>query len=156
MAVPCKNAGSSEDPVGYGAVGKFNAPVPLAEILRRLANELGGLSHLLVASPVGAEVKTTSVASFGVCAGSGYDILKGSDVDLLVMGEANHHSALRAIQQGRTLVQVLHSNSERAYLAKVLRPRLESELRKTVPEAEVVLSDLDRDPTRILDVRELA
>ncbi|POR31134.1 Protein NIF3 [Tolypocladium paradoxum] len=110
----------------------------------------------MVASPVGADVATTTVRSFGACAGSGYDVLKGADVELLVTGETSHHSALRAIQQGRTLVQVFHSNSERGYLNDVLRPRLEEQLRAEVPGAEVVLSEYDKDPFRILDVSELA
>lgn len=127
----------------------------LSEILIRLADKLGGLQHLMVASPVGAEVKTTKVKSFGVCAGSGYDVLKKADVDLLVTGETSHHSALRAIQQGRTLVQVFHSNSERGYLKEVLGPLLEEQLKKSVPEAEVVTSEYDKDPFTILDVHDL-
>ena len=109
----------------------------------------------MVASPVGADIKTTKVRSFGVCAGSGYDVLKNADVDLLVTGETSHHSALRAIQQGKTLVQVFHSNSERGYLREVLKPRLEEVLRSNVPEAEVVLSEYDKDPFTILDVLSL-
>lgn len=109
----------------------------------------------MVASPVGADVRTATVRSFGVCAGSGYDLLKKADVDLLVTGETSHHSALRAIQQGRTLVQVFHSNSERGYLQKVLRPKLQTQLQSTVPDAEVVLSQFDKDPFTILGVHEL-
>lgn len=158
VAIPCAAAPDSHAPAGYGALGRFDdgAAVPLPEILRRLAAGLGGLRHVMVASPVGADVATTTVRSFGVCAGSGYDVLKGADVELLVTGETSHHSALRAIQQGRTLVQVFHSNSERGYLNEVLRPRLEEQLRAEVPGAEVVLSEYDKDPFRILDVSELA
>ncbi|KAM4057904.1 NIF3 (NGG1p interacting factor 3) domain-containing protein [Hirsutella rhossiliensis] len=158
VAVPCAPAAKvpdSHSPAGYGAVGHFDQAVPLPEILRRLARGLGGLRHVMVARPVGADVRATTVRSFAVCAGSGYDVLKGADVDLLVMGETSHHSALRAVQQGRTLVQVFHSNSERAYLHDVLRPRLQELLRETVPEAEVVLSEHDQDPFTILDVGEL-
>lgn len=141
---------------GYGAIGHFEGQkVALSEIIKRLADKLGGLRHIMVASPVGAEVKSTMVGSFGVCAGSGYDVLKSADVDLLVMGETSHHSALRAIQQGRTLVQVFHSNSERAYLQSVLREQLEKELKTSVGEAIVVLSKYDKDPFTILDVSEL-
>jgi putative NIF3 family GTP cyclohydrolase 1 type 2 len=110
----------------------------------------------MVASPVGADVKTTKVGSFAVCAGSGYDVLKNADVDLLVTGETSHHSALRAIQQGRTLVQVFHSNSERGYLRDVLKPKLKEELQKSVPEADVMMSEFDADPFRIYSVEELS
>lgn len=109
----------------------------------------------MVASPVGADIRATLVQSFGACAGSGFDVLKKADVDLLVTGETNHHSALRAIQQGKTLVQVFHSNSERAYLHKVLGPRLEKELKGVVPEAEVLLSQFDKEPFIIYGINEL-
>ncbi|GAB0134625.1 hypothetical protein EsDP_00002990 [Epichloe bromicola] len=155
VAIPCSTAPESHSPAGYGALGKFENPVSLAEILQRLAAELGGLKHMMIASPVGAEIRTTLIRSFGVCAGSGYDVLKKADVDLLVTGEASHHSALRAIQQGRTLVQVFHSNSERGYLHKVLAPRLEKELKAVVPEAEVLLSQFDKDPFTICGIDEL-
>ena len=155
VAVPCTNAPESHSPAGYGALGWFETPVALPDILRRLARGLGGLKHLMVASPFGADVRSTMIRSFGVCAGSGYDVLKKADVDLLVTGETSHHSALRAIQQGRTLVQVFHSNSERGYLQNILRHRLELELRAEVPDAEVVSSLYDRDPFTILGLGDL-
>ena len=156
VAIPCAAAPESHAPAGYGALGHFDgAPVPVREIIQRLAAQLGGLRHVMVASPVGADVSATTVRSFGVCAGSGYDVLKKADVDLLVTGETSHHSALRAVQQGKTLVTVFHSNSERGYLKEVLRPRLEEQLRAQVPEAEVLLSEYDRDPFTIYDVSEL-
>lgn len=155
VAIPCKTAPPTHSGAGYGATGRFEKAVPLNEILLRVADKLGGLQHIMVASPIGADVKTTKVSSFGVCAGSGYDVLKNADVDLIVTGETSHHSALRAIQQGRTLVQVFHSNSERGYLHDVLKPKLEELLRKDVPEAEVITSEYDKDPFTILDVHSL-
>jgi putative NIF3 family GTP cyclohydrolase 1 type 2 len=155
VAIPCSTAPESHSPAGYGAIGRFQSGVPLAEILKRLADKLGGLRHVMVAQPVGATIQDTTVRSFAACAGSGYDVLRGADVDLLVMGETSHHSALRAIQQGRTLVQVFHSNSERAYLQEVLSEKLMVELRNSVPEAEVVVSKYDKDPFTIVDVSEL-
>ncbi|KAF4460481.1 Ngg1p-interacting factor 3 [Fusarium albosuccineum] len=155
VAIPCSTAPPTHSGAGYGAIGRFEKEVLLSEILLRLAQKLGGLQHVMVASPIGADVKTTKVRSFGVCAGSGYDVLKKADVDLLVTGETSHHSALRAIQQGRTLVQVFHSNSERGYLRDVLKPKLEQALQESVPEAEVVTSEYDKDPFTILDVNHL-
>ncbi|KAH7157132.1 GTP cyclohydrolase 1 type 2/Nif3 [Dactylonectria macrodidyma] len=155
VAIPCSAAPPSHSPAGYGTIGHFDQGVPLREVILRLADKLGGLRHVMIASPVGSSVGSTTVKSFGVCAGSGYDVLKNADVDLLVTGETSHHSALRAIQQGRTLVQVFHSNSERGYLKEVLKPKLEAQLRTSVPDAEVVLSEYDKDPFTILDVSEL-
>lgn len=158
VAVACAAASPPPEQAGYGRIRHFQTAhgIPLAEILKRLADGLGGLRHVMVASPAGLGVATTSVRSFAVCAGSGYDVLKKADVDLLVMGETNHHSALRATLQNRTLVQVLHSNSERGYLQTELRSRLQAELRAKVPDVEVVVSQYDRDPWQIVDVRELS
>jgi putative NIF3 family GTP cyclohydrolase 1 type 2 len=156
VAIPCKTAPETHEGAGYGTLGDFQGnAVPLAEILKRIATKLGGLRHVMVASPVGASVQTTKIRSFGVCAGSGYDVLKAADVDLLFTGETSHHSALRAIQQGRTLVQVFHSNSERGYLQEVLGPALEKEIQTSVPDAKVVLSKYDKDPFMIMDVGDL-
>lgn len=155
MAVPCKTAPETHSPAGYGAVGRFDEAVALREIIQRVAKKLGGLRYVMVASPVGSDIKTVKVKSFAVCAGSGYDVLKNADVELLVTGETSHHSALRAIQQGQTLIQVFHSNSERGYLREVLKPKLEEQLRQSVKDAEVVLSEYDSDPFKILDVKAL-
>ncbi|KAI9902054.1 hypothetical protein N3K66_003871 [Trichothecium roseum] len=155
VAIPCATAPESHSPAGYGAVGRFAEDVPLKEIVLRLADKFGGLRHVMIASPVGADVRKTTIRSFGVCAGSGYDVLKKADVDLLVTGETSHHSALRAIQQGRTLVTVFHSNSERGYLKEVLAPKLEESLKASEPEARVLVSELDNDPFTIYDVNEL-
>ncbi|CCT67349.1 related to Ngg1p-interacting factor 3 [Fusarium fujikuroi] len=155
VAIPCSSAPPSHSGAGYGAIGRFDNAVSLSEIILRLAEKLGGLKHVMVASPVGADVKTTKISSFGVCAGSGYDVLKKAEVDLLVTGETSHHSALRAIQQGQTLVQVFHSNSERGYLQEVLKPKLEAAIKENVPEVEVVVSKYDKDPFTILDVNDL-
>ncbi|KAH6606175.1 hypothetical protein Trco_005328 [Trichoderma cornu-damae] len=157
VAIPCGSAPETHSPAGYGSIGRFDngAAVPLAEIIKRLALKLGGLKHVMIASPVGANIKTTIVRTFAVCAGSGYDVLKSADVDLLVTGEASHHSALRAIQQGKTLIQVFHSNSERGYLREVLKPSLEKLLKEAEPKAEVIMSEYDADPFNILDVSTL-
>ncbi|PHH59361.1 hypothetical protein CDD81_3342 [Ophiocordyceps australis] len=132
-----------------------NGPVPLAEIATRLASRLGGLKYVMIASPPGTSVESKTVRSFAVCAGSGYSVIKDSPAELLVLGETSHHSALRAIQQGQTVVQVFHSNSERAYLRQVLRSRLEAALRETDDKAEVVMSDWDKEPFDIVAVSDL-
>ena len=85
------------------------------------------------------------------------------DVDLLVTGELSHHEALAAIEKGKCVVALLHSNSERGYL-HVMRPKLlevlreewarirEQEGAESSGEAEVEsscrvdVSERDRDP----------
>ncbi|PHH82307.1 hypothetical protein CDD82_6415 [Ophiocordyceps australis] len=132
-----------------------NSPVPLAEIARRIAARLGGLKYVMIASPPGTRIESKTVRSFAVCAGSGYSVIKESRAELLVLGETSHHSALRAIQQGQTVLQVFHSNSERAYLQQVLKPGLEAALRETEDKAEVVMSKWDKEPFDIVAVSDL-
>ena len=155
VAIPCTSAPESHQPAGYGAVGEFFKPEPVTDIIKRLAAKLGDLKHVMVASPVGQELSQTRVETFAVCAGSGFDVLKNADVDLIVTGEATHHSALKLIQQGKTLITVFHSNSERSYLREVLAPKLEEEVKRTEPKAKVILSDLDKDPFTIIGVKDL-
>ena len=47
-----------------------------------------------------------------------------SDVDLLFTGELSHHEALAAIESGKAVVTLFHSNSERGFLHSVLKEQL--------------------------------
>lgn len=61
--------------------------------------------------------------SVGICAGSGGSLLRDLDVDLLFTGELGHHEALAAVEKGRCVVTLFHSNTERGFL-QVLREKL--------------------------------
>ena len=61
--------------------------------------------------------------------------------ELYLTGELRHHEAIRAASAGVTVVCTLHSNSERAVLARLI-PRL----RQALPGLGVVQSRIDRDP----------
>lgn len=114
-------------------------------------------------------------------------MLKGVHADCLVTGEMSHvspesdrrnrnptstladvseqHEVLAAVASGQTVILTNHSNSERPYLSKILRPWLQDELNKNVKELdqldpsqeditsvkgewEVLSSKVDRDPLR--------
>jgi putative NIF3 family GTP cyclohydrolase 1 type 2 len=152
--------------VGYGRIAQFAEDVPLETVMGRVATGLGGLKHVLVAQPTEfdpAAGKTLvrpgrHISSFAVCVGSGGDILKDIDADLLVTGEMSHHAALRATMQGQTVIAVLHSNSERSFLSQRLQPLLQRRLRDRVagqPWAErtqVLVSEADHEPFEIVAV----
>lgn len=146
---------------GYGRRVDFAEAVPLADVVRRLAEGLGGLRHVMVAAPRRRQqqqqgpVSARRVRSAAVCAGSGWDVLKGCDVDVLVTGEMTHHNALRATMEGKVVITVFHSNSERAYLKQRMQPALEAELRKADAGAQVLVSTEDADPFEIWDVEAL-
>lgn len=144
---------------GYGRKVQFARAVTVADVVRRLAAGLGGLRHVMVAAPPSRQgqgpVSAREVRSAAVCAGSGWDVLKGCDVDVLVTGEMTHHNALRATMEGKVVITVFHSNSERAYLKQRMQPALEAELRKADAGAQVLVSTEDADPFEIWDVETL-
>jgi putative NIF3 family GTP cyclohydrolase 1 type 2 len=158
---------------GYGVAGELDTAVSLADILRRLALGLGAPPsqlaveqkkekehqprRLMVARPRGhTDPKTLAdvpIRSFAVCVGSGSDVLsEASGAELWVTGEMSHHVALKAVEEGRTVVTVFHSNSERQFLRQVMQPVLERKLQEQVGDAQVLVSEEDEDPFRIVDV----
>jgi putative NIF3 family GTP cyclohydrolase 1 type 2 len=136
---------------GYGRRVDLHQEVGLGPIIDAFAKGLGGQRYLTVARPRGV----STVKSFAVCPGSGYDVLKDCDVDLLVTGEMTHHNALKAVMQGRCVITAFHSNSERTFLRDRLRPQLEEVLSGEVPGARVLVSEVDEDPFEIVDVENL-
>ncbi|OBR16206.1 Ngg1 interacting factor [Colletotrichum higginsianum IMI 349063] len=139
---------------GYGLLCTFRQPESLAEIIRRVASRVG-MRRVMVASPDPARLSTARVDAVAVCAGSGWDVVKGAAADVIVTGEMTHHNALKAVQEGKTVVTVFHSNSERGYLTEVMKPLLEGELKGKEVDVQVLVSETDRDPFDIVDVSEL-
>ncbi|KXH67591.1 hypothetical protein CSAL01_03630 [Colletotrichum salicis] len=139
---------------GYGLLCTFRQPESLADIIRRVASRIG-MRRVMVASPNPAGISTARVGAVAVCAGSGWDVVKSAAADVVVTGEMSHHNALKAVQEGKTVVTVFHSNSERGYLTEVMKPLLEGELKKKEPGMLVLVSTADRDPFEIVDISEL-
>ena len=151
---------------GYGAVGTLSHPRSLSQVLSRLRAGLAvhqdtTLTGMLVARPRGAsdpkDLEDVQIKSFAVCAGSGSSILAcAPDVDLWVTGEMSHHEALKAVEEGRVVVTVSHSNSERRFLIDELQPWLQQELRNNnldhLQKVDVVVSSEDEDPFRVVEV----
>src|SRR5690606_13177424 len=133
----------------------FDGSVPAASIVKALGERLGGLRYLSVVEPPGAEVRTAEVSSVAVCAGSGADILRESSAEMLITGEMSHHDALAAAQKGRIVVTTYHSNTERRFLKEILGGLLEKTLRGKMSGAEVFVSQVDKDPFRVVDLEEL-
>lgn len=141
---------------GYGRKVDFAQPIPVTDLLQRLAKGLGGIKYFMVAAPKQPDMATRTVQSAAVCAGSGFDVLKNAAVDVLVTGEMTHHNALRAVMENKVVITVFHSNSERAYLRQRMQPALEAELQKVDTQAKVLVSEEDSDPFKIWDVENLA
>lgn len=136
---------------GYGRVVSLDEPVGLERVVKAYADGLGGQRYLMIARPKGV----TQIKSAAVCPGSGFDVLKDCDADLIVTGEMTHHNALKAVMQGKCVIAAFHSNSERTFLRDRLQPTLEKLLREEVPDAKVLLSEMDEDPFEIVDVQDI-
>lgn len=145
--------------VGYGRAFELSQSITLQTLLKRLSKGIGGQKYLMVALPPALSdlTKTQVITKIAVCAGSGADVLKNTDAQVLVTGEMAHHYALRHIQLGQIVVTCFHSNSERKFLEQRLKPQLEKQLQDAGHgDALVVVSSADRDPFDIIDVRDLA
>jgi putative NIF3 family GTP cyclohydrolase 1 type 2 len=139
---------------GYGLLCEFiEQPETAATIVRRLSDRLG-LRYFSVAVPslLRGKVSEMQIQSVAICAGSGWDVLKDCKAQMVVTGEMSHHNALKAVQEGKVVVTVFHSHSERGYLNEVLQPLLLKELRAKDPYAAVVCSEMDEDPFVVIDV----
>ncbi|KAJ9148612.1 Protein NIF3 [Pleurostoma richardsiae] len=140
---------------GYGRVLSYRAPVKVSQIAKKLATGLGGIRHVMMALPRRASLETLEARSAAVCAGSGFDILSGCNADVIVTGEMTHHHALKATMEGRVVITVFHSNSEREFLAERMEPALLKLLQSELGDVRVVVSKEDADPFFIMDVRDL-
>lgn len=130
---------------GSGRIVRLSSAVPLPEIIDRIGLGLGNPRGFPIAVPQGKEASQMMIKSIAVCAGSGGHLFSemekdGENVDLYFTGELSHHEALAAIEKGKCVICLFHSNTERGYLHSVLKGQLESaiveEVRPT-PESEL-------------------
>ena len=122
---------------GIGRVVRFPSAVPLMQIIHRIVLGIGIPRGFPVAVPQGKTASDMRIRSVGICAGSGGHVFgemdkAGEDVDLLFTGELGHHEALAAIERGRCVIALFHSNTERGFLHAVMKSELEAEIRMQV------------------------
>lgn len=125
---------------GMGRIVHFNQPQPLPALLDRIGKGLNNPKGFPIAIPQDKTISDITIRSVGICAGSGASLLSNLEVDLLFTGEMSHHEALAAIEKGQVVISLFHSNSERGFLAEVLRGQLEQtvdEEWKTLREEEL-------------------
>ena len=120
---------------GMGRIVHLSEPVPLPEIIDRIGLGLGNPKGFPIAVPQGKQASDMMISSIGICAGSGGHLFSemeanGEEVDLLFTGELSHHEALAAIEKGKCVICLFHSNTERGFLHTVLKGQLE----KTIAE----------------------
>ena len=127
-----------------GRLVQFDEPQPLTHLIERIAHGVGSPKGFPVAIPQTRQVEDIMIRSVGICAGSGHDVLKTVDADLLFTGELSHHDALSATEKGRCVVTLFHSNTERGFLSSVLKDRLTAVLKEEWRQVrEDVKGDID-------------
>lgn len=113
-----------------GRLIKFTQPQPLTHLIERIARGVGNPKGFPVAIPQTRQVEDIQIRSVAICAGSGSSVLRDVEADLLFTGELSHHDALAATEQGRCVVTLFHSNTERGFLHSVLKEKLTTILRR--------------------------
>ena len=127
-----------------GRLVKFHEPQPLTHLIERIAHGVGSPKGFPVAIPQTRQVEDITIRSVGICAGSGHEVLKNVEADLLFTGELSHHDALSATEKGRCVVTLFHSNTERGFLSSVLKERLTGVLKEEWRRVrEEVKGDID-------------
>lgn len=162
-----------------GRIVRFEKPIPLPAIIDRIGLGLGNPKGFPIAVPQGKNAGDMQIRSIAICAGSGGGLFGSmerngeDDVDLYFTGEMSHHEALAAIEKGKCVICLFHSNTERGFLHGVLRGQLEeavaqewervrreeegreglsAELKEALGDesGEVAVSEVDRDPYGIM------
>lgn len=128
--------------VGLGRVGRLPGEVT-ADMLANMLKRAIGVDRVLLAGDERKLVKRVAVCA-GACGGELLSAAIDQQADLYITGEMRHHDALRAVRHGLAVICTLHSNSERATLA-----RLAARISEAHPGLTVLPSRLDRDPFQI-------
>ncbi|KAF2152755.1 NGG1p interacting factor 3 [Myriangium duriaei CBS 260.36] len=124
--IPTSVPGYDPATAGMGRIVRFGSPQPLLTLIQRISLGLGQPKGFPIAIPQDKSIEDISIRSVGICAGSGGHLFgeMKEDVDLLFTGEMSHHEALAAIEQGKVVITLFHSNTERGFL-QVLKGQLE-------------------------------
>ena len=122
---------------GMGRIVRFSEPVALPDIIDRIGLGLGNPKGFPIAIPQGKEASEMMISSIAICAGSGGHLFgemeaMGEEVDLLFTGELSHHEALAAIEKGKCVICLFHSNTERGFLHSILKGQLEKAIKEEV------------------------
>jgi hypothetical protein len=122
---------------GMGRIIRLAQPVPLLDIIDRIGRGMGSPRGFPIAIPQGTQASDVSVRSIALCAGSGGGLFaqaekNGEEVDLYFTGELSHHEALAAVEKGKCVVVLFHSNTERGFLHSVLKGQLDGVVREEV------------------------
>lgn len=128
--------------VGVGRRITLDHPVTLAELAQRLKRYLN-VPAVQVGGDAGRRVER-----IGVVPGAGASVwedARSEGCEVFVTGEMKHHEVMALLASGMSVLLGGHTATERGYL-----PRFAEVLAARLPGAEFVVSEADRDPTRLM------
>ncbi|KAJ1960689.1 hypothetical protein GGI12_003667 [Dipsacomyces acuminosporus] len=146
-----QDASNGQENAGEGRIIELDQPAKLTDIIKSVKAQLG-LEHLRVARASVHNNDSKPVSRIAICAGSGSSVLsKAAGADVYFTGEMGHHDVLAAVAKDISCILAEHTNTERGYLQKVLKPRLQDELDADASSdhVDVVVSKNDADPITI-------
>lgn len=125
---------------GLGAVGNLAGAAKLADLVERVKAALGVPHVRLLGDP------ERPVKRVAVCGGSGGDFValaRRRQAELLVTGDVKYHQALEALALDLAVIDAGHWATERVSL-----PFLAEHLQNALPDLEVLVSAVEREPWR--------
>lgn len=129
---------------GMGRLVGLVEPASLDTLVARVKQHLG-LDHVRIAASE-RHRRGEPIHFAAVCAGAGGSLFAPlTQPELYLTGEMRHHDIRAKVNAGASVILCDHTNTERGYL-----PVLATRLRELVPEVEVLVSKLDRDPLEVV------
>lgn len=132
--------------LGFGRIGYLTNPMTL----KNLALEVKNILNADMVKIIGDESKPMSKIS--ICTGSGSEFIKSAyknKCDCYITGDIKYHDAQLAVDLGLNIIDAGHYETENI-ICKPLKERLSKEFERNNYNLEVIISDIDINPFKII------
>ncbi|ORY01944.1 NGG1p interacting factor 3 [Basidiobolus meristosporus CBS 931.73] len=150
---PLKEIPQDQPEAGVGRLFTLDQPASLSTLVERIKKHLN-IEHVRVATSAKHckqnDQYPQNIKTIAICAGSGSSVLFPAKADLYFTGEMSHHEVLACVEDNTSVVLCEHTNTERGYLSNVLKPRLEKLFSDEDIQVEIVVSQVDADPLKVM------
>jgi dinuclear metal center YbgI/SA1388 family protein len=140
---PVDNEGEA---FGIGRIGYLEESTSLKDYVQRVKNALD-IDHVKVVGKNDTEIKKVAI-----CSGSGADLIKTASfkgADLLVTGDVKYHDAQLVLEEGLTLIDAGHYETEQI-MKDAMVSYLVEEITKNNLDVEILKSQINTNPVRIV------
>ncbi|ABR49134.1 protein of unknown function DUF34 [Alkaliphilus metalliredigens QYMF] len=140
---PLENKGEA---VGLGRMGRLEKPITLSEFIQKLKG-LFEISSIRVVGNLRDSIERVCVLN-----GSGADFIDHAiraGCDCMITGDVKYHDAQDALEQGFSVIDLGHFESEK-HFGSLVATYLEERLAEAGSEVEVLTSTIDINPFQIL------